>query len=129
MRIPRIPILMAMLTLWLQVLEYTLFQPGLFMNYLTSPYKSTKHVHPIETPIDFGQRRMLMVEGSDDVYITLTTVEDLVSVVVRAVEYEGTWPVVGGIKGDAITVGNLMKLGERVRGKSQCCPHCVCVEV
>ncbi|KAK3898128.1 hypothetical protein C8A05DRAFT_47476 [Staphylotrichum tortipilum] len=99
-----------------KILEYTLFQPGLFMNYLTNPYTSTKHVHPIETPIDFGRRRILMVEGSDGVCINLTTVEDLVSVVVRAVEYEGEWPLVGGIKGDEITIGNLIKLGERVRG-------------
>jgi len=106
-----------MLTLWLQILEYTLFQPGLFMNYLTNPHKSTKHVHPIETPIDFGRRRILMVEGSDDVCISLTTVEDLVGVVVRAVEYEGAWPLVGGIRGDEMMMGNLIKLGEKVRGE------------
>ena len=94
------------------------------MNYLTHPYKSTKHVYPIQTPIDFGNRRILMAEGSDDVCITLTTVKDLVNVVVRAVEYEGVWPIVGGIKGDEITIGNLIKLGERVRGefKGGCAP-------
>ncbi|KAL2814815.1 hypothetical protein BJX63DRAFT_431204 [Aspergillus granulosus] len=32
-----------------QVLEYTLFQPGLFANYLTRPYKSSTYLHQIET--------------------------------------------------------------------------------
>ncbi len=87
------------------------------MNYLTHPYTSSKHVYPIQTPIDFGNRRILIAEGSDDVCITFTAVKDLVSVVVRAVEYEGVWPLVGGIKGNEITIGNLIKLGERVRGE------------
>ncbi len=94
------------------------------MNYLTHPFKSTKHVYPIQTPIDFGNRRLLMAEDSDDVCITLTTVKDVVNVVVRAVKYEGAWPIVGGIKGDEITIGKLIKLGERVRSeyKAGCAP-------
>jgi hypothetical protein len=72
----------------------------------------------METPIDFGRRRILMVEGSDNVPITLTTAEDLVNVVVKAVEYEGEWPVVGGLRGDQLTIGKLVELGERVRGES-----------
>ncbi len=82
-------------------------------------------MYPIQTPIDVGNRRILMVEDSDDVCITFTTVKDLVNVVVKAVEYEGVWPLVGGIKGDEITIGNLIKLGERVRGefKVGCVPR------
>ncbi|KAK4040021.1 hypothetical protein C8A01DRAFT_35988 [Parachaetomium inaequale] len=99
-----------------KVLEYSLFVPGLFTNYLTRPYKSTKHVHPMETPIDFDQRRLLMVEGRDDARITLTTVTDIVNVVARAIDYEGEWPVVGGIRGDTLAIGEIVKLGERVRG-------------
>jgi hypothetical protein len=105
--------------LWLQVLEYTLFQPGWFVNYFTHPYKSTKHIQPLQTPIDFCNRRLLMVDGSDDVRITLTTAEDLAKVVARAIEYEGEWPVVSGIKGDEFTIKQLIELGERVRGESQ----------
>ncbi|KAK3297322.1 uncharacterized protein B0H64DRAFT_423529 [Chaetomium fimeti] len=99
-----------------KVLEYTLFMAGLFTSYLTLPYKTTKHVHPMQTPIDFGNRRLLMVEGSDDVCITLTTVTDMANVVARAVEYEGEWPVAGGIRGDDLTIGEIIKMGERVRG-------------
>ncbi|KAK4151995.1 hypothetical protein C8A00DRAFT_16647 [Chaetomidium leptoderma] len=101
-----------------KVLEYTLFQPGLFVNYLTYPYKSTKHIQPMATPIDFGSRRFLMVEGGDDARITLTTAEDTAKVIIRAIEYEGEWPVVSGIKGDEVTLGKLVEIGERVRGGS-----------
>lgn len=61
---------------------------------------------------------MLMVEGSDNALITLTAAEDLVKIVVRAVDYEDEWPLVGGIRGDQMTIGGLVELGERVRGKS-----------
>ncbi|KAL2144654.1 hypothetical protein VTI28DRAFT_8865 [Corynascus sepedonium] len=101
-----------------KILEYSLFQPGLFTNYLTYPYKSTKHIHPMQTPIDFGSRRILMVEGSENVPITLTTAADLANVVARAVEYEGEWPVVGGIKGDELTVREVIDLGKKVRGEA-----------
>jgi hypothetical protein len=71
----------------------------------------------METPIDFGRRRMLMVEGSDNALITLTAAEDLVKIVVKAIEYEGKWPLVGGIRGNQIAIRDLIELGERVRGE------------
>lgn len=98
------------------MLEYTLFQPGLFVNYLTYPAKSAKHVTPLETPFDLANRRALIAEGSDGARISLSTAEDLASVVARAVEYEGEWPVVGGIRGTDLTLAQLIALGERVRG-------------
>lgn len=104
------------LTFGLQVLEYTLFQPGLFTDYLCYPHKSSKHVDTFETHIDFSNRRALMLEGSDDVRITLTTAGDLANVVARAIDYEGEWPVVGGIQGEELTIGQIIALGEKVRG-------------
>ncbi|KAJ5085864.1 hypothetical protein N7532_010635 [Penicillium argentinense] len=38
-----------------KVLEYNLFQPGMFMNYLTHPYPSAKHVHSMELLFDYLQ--------------------------------------------------------------------------
>ncbi|MCJ1416734.1 hypothetical protein MMC32_003072 [Xylographa parallela] len=101
-----------------KVLEYTLFQPGLFLNYLTSPYKSSKHVHVMETPFDFHARRALVLDGGDDDPITFTTVQDVAHVVARAIDFEGEWPVVSGIRGADISVGKLIALGEKIRGKS-----------
>ncbi|KAB8068361.1 hypothetical protein BDV29DRAFT_195724 [Aspergillus leporis] len=77
----------------MEILEYSLFQPGLFVNYLTYPYNPTKHITSIETPIDFKHRRLLTVDGGEDDRITLTT---------------GEWPIVGGVKGSgSFTVDKL----------------------
>lgn len=90
----------------------------MFTNYFAAPYKTSKYIHPFQQHIDFNQRRALGLEGGDDAKITLTTVQDFVAVVVKAVEYEGEWPVVGGIKGDELSLGDLYALGGRVRSES-----------
>lgn len=58
-----------------------------------------------------------MVDGAEDVPLTFTTAQDLAKVVALAVEYDGEWPRVGGIKGSEITMGQLIALGEKTRGK------------
>jgi hypothetical protein len=98
------------------VLEYTLFHPGLITNYLTRPYASSKHLHQVEFPIDLYNRRALLAEGAEDAELTLTTVQDFAAVVARAIEYEGEWPVVSGLQGDVLTLGELIALGEKIRG-------------
>ncbi|KAJ5745613.1 hypothetical protein N7520_010795 [Penicillium odoratum] len=98
------------------VLEYSLFQPGFIINYLTRPYSSAKHLPLIDLPWDYQNRRAIVVDGGENVCLTLTTVEDLANVVARAIEFEGEWPVDGGISGNVITIGELIALGEKVRG-------------
>lgn len=56
-----------------------------------------------------------MLGGADDALISLITVKDFCAVVARAVEYEGKWPVIGGIRGDELSVGQLIALGEQIR--------------
>ena len=46
----------------LRVLEYTLFQPGLFLDYPASPYKTAKYVTPLGT-IDFQKQHVIVIEG------------------------------------------------------------------
>ncbi|KAH6987752.1 hypothetical protein BKA56DRAFT_612504 [Ilyonectria sp. MPI-CAGE-AT-0026] len=99
-----------------KVLGYTLFQPGLFLDYLASPYKTAKYVTPLNTMIDFQNRRAIVVDGHDSI-MTFTTVHDLATVVARAVEYEGEWPVTGGICGNKVTVSQILEIGEKVRGR------------
>jgi hypothetical protein len=99
-----------------KVLEYCLFQPGLFTNYLTAPYRSTKHITPFSTPWDFNNRRVLVTNGFQEDRITLTTAKDLAHVVARAIDFDGEWPVVGGISGTTLTVAELIAMGENVRG-------------
>lgn len=71
----------------------------------------------MQTPFDFDEGRFIMIDGSDDDRITLTTVQDLAQVVARAVEYEGKWPVVGGISGVELSMKQIIELGEKIRGK------------
>ncbi|OTB02566.1 hypothetical protein M426DRAFT_264367 [Hypoxylon sp. CI-4A] len=99
-----------------EVLEYTLFQPGLFLNYLAFPHKTAKHVDPLQTVFDFESKRAIVVDGREDAIITLTTVTDLAAVVDRAIDYEGKWPAVGGIRGNRVTFSQLLEIGRRVRG-------------
>lgn len=58
------------------------------------------------------------MDGGDDNRITLTTVQDLANVVSQAIEYEGKWPIVGGIRGTELSIGQLLDLGQKVRGMS-----------
>ncbi len=95
--------------------------PGLFTNYFAYPYESAKHFRAFETQIDFNKRRALTLDGGGDERITLTTVQDLAQVVARAVEYEGEWPVIGGIKGTELSIGQLLAIGEKVRGGTSLC--------
>jgi hypothetical protein len=84
----------------LKILEYSLFQPGLFLNYFSYPHKSAEYFHNTQLQIDFENRRAIVV-GEGNSPITLTTVQDLAVVVADAVEFEGEWPVTGGICGGA----------------------------
>ncbi|KAH6613848.1 hypothetical protein C7974DRAFT_466364 [Boeremia exigua] len=97
-------------------LQYSCFQPGLFTNYLAGPHRSAPHLTPIQTPLDFDNRRMLVCEGGLEARMTLTTVQDLARVVVRAVEYEGLWPHDGGVRGSEMSLGEIAALGEKLRG-------------
>lgn len=83
---------------------------------MAHPYKTTKHVPPLQTPFDFNGRRALLVDDGEAV-ITLTTLQDTARVAALAIEYEGEWPLVSGIKGTDIASNKLVALGERIRGK------------
>ena len=58
---------------------------------------------------------MIVVDGHDFI-MTFTTAQDLAAVVAGAVDYDGEWPVIGGIRGNRVTVSQILKIGEKVRG-------------
>ncbi|GAB1318729.1 hypothetical protein MFIFM68171_08939 [Madurella fahalii] len=100
-----------------KVLEYTLFQPGMMLDYYTFPHIWHKHIKPLQIPIDFGTRRAIILDGVKDA-ITFTRVRDVVHVVAKALEYKGEWPVIGGIRANTpISSAQLIALGEQLRGK------------
>ncbi|KAH8651322.1 hypothetical protein BX600DRAFT_489765 [Xylariales sp. PMI_506] len=99
-----------------EVIEYTLFQPGLFLDYLAYPYKTSKYMDPLQSVFDFQNRRAIVVEGHEDAIMTLTTLADLAAIVVRAVDHEGRWPIIGGISGSRLTFSEILEIGNKVRG-------------
>ncbi|KAI0535080.1 hypothetical protein GGR58DRAFT_24736 [Xylaria digitata] len=98
------------------VIEYTLFQPGLFLDYLAFPHKTSKHVDPLQTIFDFKNSRAIVVDGHEDATMTLTTVADAAAVIALAVGYDGKWPTTGGIRGNRVSILQILGIGNRVRG-------------
>ncbi|KAJ3510642.1 hypothetical protein NM208_g15508 [Fusarium decemcellulare] len=101
-----------------KVLEYCLFQPGQFTNYYGYPHQTTKHISISPFMINLDSMRAVLDEDHKDAELSLTTADDLGNVVVRAVDYPGEWPEVGGITGTRIKIPDLLALGEKIRGKS-----------
>ncbi|KAK3312309.1 hypothetical protein B0H66DRAFT_396595 [Apodospora peruviana] len=99
-----------------KVIEYTLFQPGMFLDYFANPYKTSKYLTQLEMNIDFQNRRAIVLDGLDYTMV-YTALKDLTDVVVRAIEYEGEWPVTGGIRGNLVSASEILAIGEKVRGK------------
>jgi nucleoside-diphosphate-sugar epimerase len=87
------------------------------MDYLCHPYKTAKYITTTVVNIDFVKRHAIVVEGTLDDEITYTSVEDIANIVTRAIDFEGEWPVVGGISGDRISIRQLLKVGEELRGQ------------
>jgi len=77
---------------------------------------STKHFKSAELPIDFQNRRAIVLEDIDIVW-TLTSLNDIANVVAQAIEYKGEWPVIGGIHGTTVSTSKFLEIGTKVRGK------------
>ncbi len=98
------------------MLEYTLFQAGLFLDYLATPYQTAKHVTPLDSLFDYDNCRAIVVDGHEDAIMTLTAAADLAAIVARAVDYSGEWPTTGGIQGNRVTFSRVIQIGEKIRG-------------
>jgi len=66
--------------------------------------------------IDFDNRRAIIVSGSEDAPVTITSLSDMAVTVAAALDYPEPWPEVGGICGSQTTVREILALGERLRG-------------
>ncbi|KAG0646871.1 hypothetical protein D0Z07_6442 [Hyphodiscus hymeniophilus] len=88
-------------------------KPGLLLEFL-APVGSAKHVQPQELWIDFIKRRAIILTDKDPIF-TVTSVRDLAHVVARAIEYEGEWPVLGGVHGTTLSTSKLLEIGARVQ--------------
>ncbi|KAI9731031.1 MAG: hypothetical protein M1834_005494 [Cirrosporium novae-zelandiae] len=98
------------------VLEYCLFQCGVFMNYLAYPKVTTEHLFITCIGYDCEGGHAIMVEEGED-WRVWTTIQDVAKVVAAAIDYEGKWPEVGGIVGSRIQEKELVKLIEKYAGR------------
>ncbi|PSK42245.1 hypothetical protein B9Z65_4159 [Elsinoe australis] len=99
------------------VMEYTLFQPGLFLNYLAHPYRTSRHLTPLQTVFDFEHRRAIVVKDHPNAIMTFTSVTDLAAIIALAINCPAKWPPTSGISGNRLTVAQILAIGERVRGQ------------
>lgn len=87
-----------------QVVEYTLFQVGMFLEYVAYPRALSKHVAPMPTNWQLNDARLVGIKGHENDPVTVTSVKDIAKIVRGAVEYKGEWPVIGGIQGQNISL-------------------------
>jgi hypothetical protein len=88
------------------------------LDYLASPYQTSKHIAPLDTIFDYENCRAIVIDGHEDVTITLTSAADASAIIAKAVDYEGEWPEVSGIQGNRATLSQIIKIGEKIRGMS-----------
>jgi hypothetical protein len=100
-----------------KVIEYTKFQPGAFMDFLAHPRKTSRYISTVPLQVNLQRRSALVVAGHLDAETTYTAVQDIAHVVARAVDYQGVWPTVGGIRGHRISARRLVEIVETVLGR------------
>ncbi|ORY03920.1 hypothetical protein BCR34DRAFT_491995, partial [Clohesyomyces aquaticus] len=96
-------------------LEYTLFQPSLFLVYFAHPYPLSPGLHTWPFFIDFENRRAMILDSGDQPLI-LTAISDISRVVNLALSDPRPWPPIGGIQGTRTSINKLVALGEKLRG-------------
>lgn len=99
-----------------QVIEYTFFQPGIFLEYLVAPHQFSKHVVPVASMYQLSALRIASVRGHEDDPVVFTSATDIARVVRHAIEYDGKWPEIGGITGDRLSARDMQQMLERVTG-------------
>ncbi|CRG85304.1 hypothetical protein PISL3812_02403 [Talaromyces islandicus] len=70
------------------VLEYCLFQPGTFTNYLAHPLQTADHLYISSTCLDVIKKQALIIEDGET-WHTYTTIQDTAKVVAKALSYPG----------------------------------------
>ncbi|KLU86069.1 hypothetical protein MAPG_05088 [Magnaporthiopsis poae ATCC 64411] len=101
-----------------QVIEYSLISPGMFMDYLAYPHvTNSKHTTIFETFVNMQDMRGFYMKGHGNDKFTVTAIHDIANVVLRVIDYEGAWPVNGGVVGETVSFSQLIELGQKLRGK------------
>ena len=89
----------------------------MLLDYLSAPFKSSKHIRPTELNFDFVNLRAIVIDPANET-ITCTLAHDIGVAVAGAIDYEGEWPVIGGIRGETVTTAKLLSLAEKIKGEA-----------
>lgn len=68
----------------------------------------------LQTNHDEGWTRVV---GDLTSRVSYTAIHDIANIVVKAIDYEGEWPEIGGINGDTLSLAEEVAIGEKITGK------------
>jgi uncharacterized protein YbjT (DUF2867 family) len=95
-------------------LEWTVFECGLFMNYLAAGTKGVGYLAPAKFGIDVENGRA-EIPGDGESRLTLTRAQDVGAFVTASLDLE-QWSELSGMEGETLTLNALIKVAEEVRG-------------
>ncbi|KAF2742001.1 NAD(P)-binding protein [Sporormia fimetaria CBS 119925] len=99
-------------------LEYTLFQPSVWMDYFAHPHPLSPNLITWPFFIDFSSRRAIIFsdEASNAQPFVITAVSDVSRLLVRALQDPRPWPPVSGMRGATTSISELLRLAQEIRG-------------
>lgn len=97
-------------------LEYTIFEAGVFTNYLGEGTPGLGHLRPLKVTFDVEHCKMT-IPGDGSAAIVMTRVEDVGRFVAASLDLK-TWPEFSQMRGDRKTLNEILCLAESVRGSS-----------
>lgn len=95
-------------------LQYCLFQPSVFIDYLAHPYPLSPGLITWPFFIDFESRRAMVLDDGD-IPIVLTACSDVSEVLALALDDPKPWPIVGGMQGVKTNINEILMLGKKIR--------------
>lgn len=97
------------------VLEYSLFQPSIFMDYFAHPHPQSPELITWPFFVDFATRRAIVLDDGTHPFV-LTAISDDSEILARALDDPVPWPRVGGMRGCVTSTNELLALGRKIRG-------------
>ncbi|EKM60030.1 uncharacterized protein PHACADRAFT_250888 [Phanerochaete carnosa HHB-10118-sp] len=96
-------------------LEYTIYEVGMFMNYLAAGTPGLGHLGPFAFIFDVEHRKAT-IPGDGSAYFVQTRAEDIGKFVAASLDLE-KWPEFSQIRGDRRKLSEIVQLAEQVRGQ------------
>ena len=95
-------------------LEYTIFEVGIFTNYLAAGTPGIGHLYPLMPLLDVEHYKGTL-PADTSIPVVLTTAEDVGKFVAASLDLEN-WPEYSQVRGDRKTLAEILNVAEEVRG-------------